>query len=72
MALLTFGEAADFLKLSKSGLRKLCARGAAPLPLRLGRSRRFDADELRQWVECGCPARDKWLVIRDARKGGAR
>ena len=70
MALLTFGEAADFLKLSKSGLRKLCARGAAPLPLRLGRARRFDSDELAAWIDAACPPRDKWIALRGRKVGG--
>jgi excisionase family DNA binding protein len=63
--LLNASQAADLLSLSRSTFYSLLSRGAiGPRPVRLGRSVRWPAEELRQWVEAGCPPRDKWFVLK--------
>jgi len=34
--------------------------GWIPRPVRIGRSTLWRADQLRAWVEAGCPRRDEW------------
>ena len=36
--------------------------------VRLGRSVRWRRDELLAWLEAGCPARDRWEALREARR----
>lgn len=36
------------------------AAGRIPLPVRVGRSTFWRADELRAWVAAGCPDRQSW------------
>ncbi|MGQ9919136.1 MAG: helix-turn-helix transcriptional regulator [Bryobacteraceae bacterium] len=36
------------------------AAGRIPLPVRVGRSTFWRADELRAWVAAGCPDRETW------------
>lgn len=40
------------------------AAGRIPQPLRIGRSTMWRIDELRQWVNAGCPRRDEWEAMR--------
>ena len=40
------------------------AAGWIPRPVRIGRSTLWRADELRAWVEAGCPRRDEWEAMR--------
>lgn len=37
------------------------ASGRTPMSLKVGRSRRWRAEELRQWVAAGCPPRREWM-----------
>jgi predicted DNA-binding transcriptional regulator AlpA len=49
------------------------AAGRIPAPVKLGGRTFWRADELRRWVEAGCPARPTWeavLAARPAPKGG--
>jgi predicted DNA-binding transcriptional regulator AlpA len=39
------------------------AAGRIPLPVRVGRSTFWRADELRDWVAAGCPDRETWHAI---------
>ncbi len=54
------GEAADFLGVSRATFYRLDARGAIPRAVRIGGVRRWRIEELRRWLERGCPARDRW------------
>ncbi len=36
------------------------AAGVIPRPVRIGRSTLWRADELRAWIDAGCPNRDVW------------
>lgn len=40
-----------------------------PVPIRLGRSVKFDLDELEHWIDAGCPAREQWQVLRKTETG---
>ena len=61
-------EVAKLLSVSLRHIHALNASGRLPRPIRLGRSVRWRADELRDWLNAGCPARDRWEVMRE---GGA-
>jgi len=39
------------------------AAGRIPLPVRVGRSTFWRADELRAWIAAGCPDRETWHAI---------
>ena len=41
--------------------------GQIPRPVRIGRSIFWRADELRAWIDAGCPRRQDWDVLRDPR-----
>ena len=38
--------------------------GRIPQPVRIGGTTRWRAEEIRQWVDAGCPARARWEQIR--------
>ena len=60
--------AAALLSISPSHLFALRRAGKfGPKPCKLGRSCRFRVDELRQWLEAGCPSAAVWRP-----KGGGR
>jgi predicted DNA-binding transcriptional regulator AlpA len=40
------------------------AAGMIPQPVRIGRSTLWRLDELRRWVDAGCPRRDEWEAGR--------
>ncbi len=61
-------DVAKLLGISQRHLHTLNASGRLPRPIRLGRSVRWRADELRDWLDAGCPARDRWEAMRE---GGA-
>lgn len=54
--LISAEDLASRLSISQRTLWRLLERGQLPHPLRLGGSVRWRADELRQWIEAGCPA----------------
>lgn len=59
--------ARDWLRKSERGVWKDIACGRfGPDILRLGRCVRIRANELREWIEAGCPPREKWVEIRKA------
>jgi predicted DNA-binding transcriptional regulator AlpA len=49
--------------LSKSSIYKLSAAGRFPRPVRIGRSTRWRADELRAWLADGCPPLSRWRGV---------
>lgn len=61
-------DVAELLDVSRRHIWKLLASGRMPAPIRLGRSVRWRADELRAWLDAGCPERERW----EAMKGGSR
>ncbi|SRR5579871_5038419 len=42
------------------------AAARCPAPVRVGTSVRWRADELRNWIEAGCPDRKAWQASRNA------
>lgn len=60
-------DVAKLLGVSERHIWSLHSSGRLPRPLRLGRAVRWRVDELRAWVDAGCPARDRWEEIRQRR-----
>jgi predicted DNA-binding transcriptional regulator AlpA len=60
--LLTAKEAAAACGKSLRSWRTWDAGGRIPRPVRIGRSTLWRADELRRWIEAGCPRREEWEV----------
>jgi predicted DNA-binding transcriptional regulator AlpA len=58
--LLTARQAATTCGKSLRTWRTWDAAGWIPRPVRIGRSTLWRADELREWVEAGCPRRAEW------------
>lgn len=63
--LLTTKETAKLLKVSQNTVVSLCKEGTMPKPFRVGRSVRFRYDELRAWVNAGCPTQAEWTFSPD-------
>ncbi|MDD4888705.1 MAG: helix-turn-helix domain-containing protein [Phycisphaerae bacterium] len=59
--------AAALCGVSRSHYLALASAGKVPLPIRLGRRTLWRADELRRWIEAGCPARERWQAMRGGR-----
>lgn len=55
---------AKLLSISKSSLHAFNATGQLPKPVRLGRAVRWNLEELKAWVNCGCPSRYRWETLR--------
>ena len=65
--LLSAGAAAKLLGISERHFYKLHSSGRVPKPIRLGRAVRWRADELRDWVASGTPARIQWRWTRQTK-----
>jgi predicted DNA-binding transcriptional regulator AlpA len=50
-------EVARRLDVSPRTIWRLSSAGKLPRPLAVGGSRKWRADEIRRWVEAGCPIR---------------
>ena len=59
---------AKLLSIGKTKLYELHTSGRLPSPIRLGRSIRWNADELRDWTAAGCPERARWQTMRGTRR----
>jgi excisionase family DNA binding protein len=64
--LLTVKDVAKALSLSQRTVWKFHSSGRLPRPVKLGGSVRWRRDELKQWLDAGCPARDVWQQRRVA------
>ena len=53
-------EAALLCSVSERTWRKYDRCGRVPSPLRWGKRRLWSVEELRRWIEAGCPSRDRW------------
>src|SRR5215471_6332831 len=60
LLLVTAKQAATMCGKSLRTWRTWDAAGWIPRPVRIGRSTLWRADELREWVEAGCPRRAEW------------
>ena len=65
-AVLTANAAAALLGISERHVWSLHASGRLPRPIRLGRSVRWRRGELLEWLDAGCPPRDRWETIWEA------
>lgn len=58
-------EVAKLLQISQRHLWNLDRDGKiGPRPIRLGKSRRWPLDEVRDWLNAGCPDRATWEAKR--------
>lgn len=57
-------DVAERLDISTRFGWKLLASGRLIRPLRLGRSVKFDLDELDRWIDAGCPAVEQWERVK--------
>jgi len=63
--LVGINDAASMLSISRPLLYQMISDGRFGLMgIRFGRKRLFSVDELRSWVQAGCPARRQWEKIR--------
>jgi len=62
----TAAELAKRLGISERHLWALNASGRLPRPVRFGRSVRWSAEELRDWLAAGAPTRDGWEAMRQS------
>ncbi len=60
MELLSVRELANRLKVSTRHVWSLLSSGRLPEPVRVGRSVRWRADDIDQWIRLGCPNREKF------------
>ncbi len=64
--LLRARDAAAVCGVSLATWHRWHASARCPAPVRIGATVRWRADELRSWVEAGCPSRREWEARRAA------
>ena len=62
--LLDIQQVADLLDLSDRTIWGHAKSGRMLKPLRFGRAVRWNAIELRKWIEADCPTHDQWQKIK--------
>jgi excisionase family DNA binding protein len=58
---------AEMLNISRTTFYALKAAGRLPKPIRLGRCVRWRIEEIKEWVNVGCPPLHRWEAMRDRR-----
>jgi predicted DNA-binding transcriptional regulator AlpA len=61
--LVTAREFAEMLGLDSKTIVRWSKEGFAPSPVRIGKVLRWKRDEVRSWIEAGCPGRLRWLRL---------
>lgn len=61
-------QAAALLGVARSTFLSQHSAGKTPKPVRIGRRTLWIADELRAWLESGCPSRERWEQQKVLRK----
>ena len=62
-------DAARRLGICRAQFWKLHSSGKLPLPVRLGtKAPRWRVDELRAWLEAGCPDRLTWQKMQEGQR----
>ena len=61
---LSASEVAKLLGISTRHLWSLNSSGRLPRPIKLGVSTRWNASELRAWLDAGAPPRHQWEAMR--------
>jgi len=64
--------AARMVGISRASWHRLRAAGKLPAAVHLGRAVRWRADELRDWIACGCPDGRTWAAMTAASARRAR
>ncbi len=65
--LLGADKAATLIGVSRAHFYSMHSNGRlGPMPVRLGRRTLWRREELSRWVNAGCPARVKWMQLREA------
>jgi predicted DNA-binding transcriptional regulator AlpA len=64
-------EAARLLGIGRSKFYEMnCTGQLGPAPVCLGsQCKRWSRDDLRTWVQVGCPSRERWLKLKEERAG---
>lgn len=57
-------EVARVMGVSKSMIHKRNRMGLLPMPIRIGRVLRWDANEIQAWIDAGLPSREKWTALK--------
>jgi Predicted transcriptional regulator len=58
-------EAAEMCGIHRATWYRRNSAKLVPAPVRIGSTVRWNQQELKQWISCGCPNRDKWEAMRD-------
>ena len=67
--LLTMGDLSQQLRVSIRQTRYLKAQGLLPEPIMLGRSERWSAPEIGEWIKARCPSRKAWETMQNGQRG---
>jgi predicted DNA-binding transcriptional regulator AlpA len=59
----TAARAATLFGMGVSTWWRSTALGTTPAPIKIGRSTRWRLEELRAWMEAGCPRRERWTEM---------
>ena len=62
--LISAAELGKLLGVNKSTVWSWHSSGRIPLPVKLGGTTRWKAEEIRRWVEASCPPRARWEQVR--------
>jgi predicted DNA-binding transcriptional regulator AlpA len=55
----------SLLEVSERHVWSMHSAGRLPLPISLGRSRRWLVSELQDWLAAGCPERREWEWLKE-------
>ena len=61
-------ELGGLLSISKRQIRRLSSCAQIPRPIRIGGSVRWVAEEIRDWINAGCPDRPTWESMKGVEK----
>lgn len=65
--LLDTKQVAELLGIGERTLWRWSRSGIAPRPIKIGKTVRFSADEIREWVAKGCPHERQWEHLKKGR-----
>jgi len=65
--LLDTKQVAELLGIGERTLWRWSRSGIAPRPIKIGKTVRFSADEIREWVAKGCPREGQWERFKKGR-----
>jgi predicted DNA-binding transcriptional regulator AlpA len=62
--LISAAEMGRLLGVNKSTVWSWHSSGRIPQPVKIGGTTRWRTEEIRQWIDEGCPARARWEQVR--------